>query len=351
MTINVTDESEPPLAPAKPDVKDGGPDVLEVTWTAPANVGRPAITGYNLRYKRSGNFILWPNTAAATDRYAEIKSLRAGDYEVQVRALNADGKGTWSQSGEATIGGNQSPVVDETKLSDITVAVGGADQLVPVGAAFSDPDADSLTLSASSRDDDIATATVSGSSVSIHAVALGTVDVDVTATDPDGASATGSFKVTVVSAPPTPPAPGLSLNLGQDILTVTITDTFGPLEARAYDIRIWRKSDPADLHTYCATLTIKLDTTVVATIGVPIPIGSFAIPNTTYQVTTAISAKPVRTTRAPPGPGLPRSRPPVLQPGAASTSTSCSSVPNPPPRTRRPSMRPPPSGNRPSRTT
>ena len=282
VTVDVTDVSEPPIAPAVPDVKDSGPDSVDVTWTAPANNGRPPITGYNLRYRSTGSFVVWPHTAAASDRYAELTGLDAGDYEVQVRALNAEGNGAWSRSGRATISSNHAPVVDASRLRDVVVAVGGEDEVVPVRAAFSDSDGDRLTLAAASRNDGIATATLSGDSVRIHAAAAGTVDVDVTATDPDGASATGSLKVTVDSAPP--PAPGLSLNAAQDTLTLAITDSFGPREARAYRIRIRPKSRPDDLHTYCATLTSNSDDSVTATVDVPIPIGSFVESNTTYQV-------------------------------------------------------------------
>ena len=56
VTINVLDQ----LPPAKPDApavepSDSEPEsVLDVTWTAPANDGRPAITDYDLRYRAEG---------------------------------------------------------------------------------------------------------------------------------------------------------------------------------------------------------------------------------------------------------------------------------------------------------
>ena len=282
VTIAVTDQDEPPLAPAAPSLRESGSDSLDVFWSAPGNTGRPAITGYNVRYSSGGAFIDWPGTVTIT--YAELTGLAKGDYQVQVRALNAEGDGAWSRSGHASIGGNNAPVVDESLLRDVTVAVGGRDLLVGVGAAFSDPDGDSLTFAAASRNDATATATAiaSGSRVRVHAVAVGTVEVDVTATDPQGAAATGSFTVTVVAAPP--PAPVLSLSPAQDILTVAITDTYAPLEARAYSIRVRPKSQPTDSHGYCATFTSRVNATAVITAGVPIPIGTFVQPNTVYEV-------------------------------------------------------------------
>lgn len=53
--INVTDEGEPPTAPGAPTVsgKTGTFDSLDVTWTAPTNMGKPNIDSYDLRYIRS----------------------------------------------------------------------------------------------------------------------------------------------------------------------------------------------------------------------------------------------------------------------------------------------------------
>ena len=43
VTITVTDVNEPPLAPGRPDVSEKSASSVSVTWTAPANEGRPAI--------------------------------------------------------------------------------------------------------------------------------------------------------------------------------------------------------------------------------------------------------------------------------------------------------------------
>ena len=54
VTIDLTDESEPPLAPNSPEVVGvpGTFDSLSVHWDPPGNAGRPAITGYDIRYAR-----------------------------------------------------------------------------------------------------------------------------------------------------------------------------------------------------------------------------------------------------------------------------------------------------------
>ena len=53
VTINVLDQLPPakPDAPAVEQSDDEPSSVLDVTWTAPANDGRPAITDYDLRYR------------------------------------------------------------------------------------------------------------------------------------------------------------------------------------------------------------------------------------------------------------------------------------------------------------
>ena len=76
-----------------------------MSWAAPGNVARPALSGYKLRYRTAGGGA-WtdhPHTGVTTT--ATIASLPEDtDYEVQVRALNGDGDGDWSASGSATTG-------------------------------------------------------------------------------------------------------------------------------------------------------------------------------------------------------------------------------------------------------
>lgn len=280
VTVRVTDVSEPPLAPAAPFVKAGGPDTLEVDWSAPANAGRPAITGYNVRYRSSGAFVVLPGTLSTTD--AEIKDLEAGDYAVQVRAVNNEGVGAWSPSGHGSLNGNQPPVVDENLLPEVWVAVGGEDQLAPVGNAFSDPDGDRLTLNASSRDVSIATARMRGDSVSVHAVSEGSVEIDVSATDPTGGTASGAFKVSVAASPPA--APSLSLNNTQDVLTAVFPVSVGPMETRAYSARIRQKASRTTVRTYCFRLTNHSDERADLRATLRVVIGTFAAQGTTYLV-------------------------------------------------------------------
>ena len=140
LTINVTNEDEPPEKPAAPRVTatSGSGWSLQVTWNAPRNDG-PPITDYQIRYRKTGDSAAtwrqWPHTG--TGRSAKITTIPDPDdvntqvhreprtqYEVQVRALNeegdpadfgADPNDNWSASGRGTTGAsNRRPVFDST---------------------------------------------------------------------------------------------------------------------------------------------------------------------------------------------------------------------------------------------
>ena len=109
VTINLTDATEVPLAPGAPSVspKASTTDTLLVSWSAPANTGRPGITGYRIRYKPASapasEYASHTHNGAGTS--TEISSLDAGtDYDVQVLAVNGDGDGPWSDAGTGPTG-------------------------------------------------------------------------------------------------------------------------------------------------------------------------------------------------------------------------------------------------------
>ena len=110
--VNGSVEGFPPLAPAAPRVNGIGDNdtSLKVTWRAPDNTGRSPITHYDLRYRETGTGTSgWqdgPQDQTATNATnATIGSLTTGtQYDVQVRASNADGDGPWSPSEQGTTG-------------------------------------------------------------------------------------------------------------------------------------------------------------------------------------------------------------------------------------------------------
>ena len=168
VTINVTDVNEPPGKPAAPTVSANATTPttkLDVSWTALSTssmAGKPPITDYDVRYRLSttststSSWTEWnaSNTSTATSATLENLTSNKG-YQVQVRAVNHEGNGPWSDSGSAiTRGGGVTRSVAENSAA-------GTDVGAPVTAtsnpnnytlthALSGTDADSFTIATSS---------------------------------------------------------------------------------------------------------------------------------------------------------------------------------------------------------
>ena len=102
VTITVDDATEAPVAPGVPLVEGGAGDRpnVYVTWTAPANAGRPAIMGYDVQYRPGMNGPWMAGPEGVTGDVAVIRSLMPRTrYYARVRATNADGDGAWSPPG------------------------------------------------------------------------------------------------------------------------------------------------------------------------------------------------------------------------------------------------------------
>ena len=118
VTVFLTDQVEPPLAPTSLNLVQAGPTSLSLSWTAPDNTGRPAITGYTAQFRTSsGNWVT--RALGATTSGALTGLLANTQYEVQVRAVNNEGDGAWSEPGadstsEASL---QSPGVTVTPMA------------------------------------------------------------------------------------------------------------------------------------------------------------------------------------------------------------------------------------------
>ena len=101
LEVTIVDDDGMPSAPAAP-VLEARNAALAVSWTAPADNGGSAITDYDLRYreKPASGDPAWTeldDTTASTATTATITGLTSGtEYEVQVRAQNANGTGPWS---------------------------------------------------------------------------------------------------------------------------------------------------------------------------------------------------------------------------------------------------------------
>ena len=129
LTITVTDVNEPPAKPDAPTVTTPTaiPTNLNVTWTAPRNTG-PAITAYNLQYRKNGE-TSWTQAAyAGTDTRTTLTGLTVGTtYQVQVRAKNAEGDSPWSNSSSAATATDAPPTFTSPatfSIAENTTAVG-----------------------------------------------------------------------------------------------------------------------------------------------------------------------------------------------------------------------------------
>ena len=98
--VRVTDEEEPPEAPAAPEVRAEGSDSLKVSWTEPENRG-PAITDYDVRYREQGEEGYSDGGHEGTGLTVRLSGLKTETlYEVQVRAVSEEGISEWSEPGE-----------------------------------------------------------------------------------------------------------------------------------------------------------------------------------------------------------------------------------------------------------
>ena len=116
VTINITDVDEPPSAPSAPTVSGALTTSVSVSWSAPSNTGKPAITSYDLQYRAgdSGDWSEGPQNVTGTS--TTISSLNSGtSYQVQVRATNDEGESPWSSPGT---GSTNTPVNNAPSFND-----------------------------------------------------------------------------------------------------------------------------------------------------------------------------------------------------------------------------------------
>ena len=109
IAVTVTDvDGEAPGVPDAPTVTAASATSVTVTWTAPSNEG-PPIEDYDYQYRVTapqGSWVEVTDTTSPAVR-ATIEALAENtEYDVQVRATNAEGTGEWSASGSGTTDAN-----------------------------------------------------------------------------------------------------------------------------------------------------------------------------------------------------------------------------------------------------
>ena len=101
---------EPPRAPVAVTLTFEPPTSLRVSWEAPDNSGRPAITDYDVRYRVAGGDSFSDAGHVGTGLSTTLTNLIANTtYEVQVRASNDEGAGPWSPAVRRSTVANQVP--------------------------------------------------------------------------------------------------------------------------------------------------------------------------------------------------------------------------------------------------
>ena len=125
-----------PGRPAAPSV-DGGNLRLSVSWSPPSSNGGGRITHYQLQYRTgSGAWETGSDLAGSSTSATISNNIRASTaYQVQVRAKNSAGWGSWSTSGTDTTDAPPTPLAAPDTLPAPTVASGNRQLTVTWPAA------------------------------------------------------------------------------------------------------------------------------------------------------------------------------------------------------------------------
>ena len=245
VTISVTDELEPPDAPAAPTVTGASQTSVTVNWTAPANAGRPDITDYNVRFRASGATEWSDHSFTGANTGTTITGLTVGTtYEVQVQAANAEGTGGWSASGSGATNSptNNAPVFTN-QATTASVAENSADGTAVVTITATDADAgDTLTYSLDSASDAVFDIGSSSGAITVQVEEGSALDHEATArytatvTASDGtANVTHSLTISVTNVAEPPDAPAAPTVTGASQTSVTVNWT-APANAGRPDI-------------------------------------------------------------------------------------------------------------------
>ncbi len=212
-----------PVAAAVPDAPTAltltpGVDSIDVSWTAPANDGGAAITGYIVDL--TGDATAQQTPAGTSTTFA---SLAPGNYNISVVAVNADGNSP-ALTGSTTI--DPPAPTAPSPATNVTVVVTGQ----------------SVTISWTAPTDDggdpaIAYTVLSGAgggqtentSLTLNNVAPGTYTATVDASNTGGTSTSAASAPFTVLAPATPPSAPQSATASVSDQTVTVTWT-APLD-------------------------------------------------------------------------------------------------------------------------
>ena len=220
----MTNVAEPPSAPSAPTVTAAAatPTQLSVSWTAPTNTG-PAISDYDVQYRQGSTGAFTSHAHTGTGTTATITGLTSGTaYQVQVRATNAEGTGSWSTSGTATTAANAAPV-----FSSSTTAFNVAENSTAVTTATAtDSDSGDAVSYAISGGADSAKFSINASTGAVTFATAPDYEIptDVVSATPSNAAGNNVYVVTITASSGTG---GRALSVSKTLI-VTVTDVSGP---------------------------------------------------------------------------------------------------------------------------
>ena len=151
-------EFGPQRRPGKPTIdrvgRSADPEGLEIAWSSPAWDGGSSITSYDVRHIATSGEEAIPSNWTVLEGVWTTGDLKhtivgAAGRTVQVRGVNANGKGRWSDSASPT---NSSPVFTETSPARTVPENTPPGQTVGNPVAATDADGDNLTYSLSGAD-------------------------------------------------------------------------------------------------------------------------------------------------------------------------------------------------------
>ena len=116
--VRVSDEEEPPGTPEAPEVTPEGTNSLKVSWREPEN-GGPEIMGYEVRYREAGEAGYRDGGHEGTGLALAVTGLEEDTlYQVEVRAMNEEGTGEWSEPGKGRTEREEPDPGDPSDFSD-----------------------------------------------------------------------------------------------------------------------------------------------------------------------------------------------------------------------------------------
>ena len=204
ITVTVRNVNEPPGRPAAPTLSASTSTSLTVAWTAPGNLGAPDITGYDLQYMETSEISFRNGPQNQTGTSASITGLEAGtEYQVQVRASNAEGDSRWSESLTASTQ-SAAAVNLSLSLSDAEISENGGSATITASLDRTTSASTTVTISATPVPPAVAAdyslssnrvlTIAAGSLASIGTVTLTAVDNDI-----DGPDKTVTIRAAVTS--------------------------------------------------------------------------------------------------------------------------------------------------------